>query len=121
MKVYTIKFQNKFLKISFACILLTDPRKSFAFFSLSHNNLIKNALSGVRERRGWDELRVALTYMHYYVQSRQLEASCYRAQGAQLSALRSGMGVCVEGRLKREGIHGNIQLIHIVVQQKLTL
>ena len=40
MKVDTIKFQNKFLKITFVCLWLTDPRKTFAFFSLSHNNLI---------------------------------------------------------------------------------
>ena len=40
MKVDTIKFQNKFLKITFVCLWLTDPRKTFAFFSLSQNNLI---------------------------------------------------------------------------------
>ena len=66
--------------------------------------------------------RVALTYVHHHVWDRQLDRSCWPARGAQLRALRChrgrGWGLC--GRSRREGVNGDIQPIHVFVQQKLT-
>ena len=68
-----------------------------------------------KRRMGWIG-RSGLTYIYYHVLNRQLVASCCIAQEAQLSALRwhRGMGWrCVY-------THTHTQLIHFVVQQKLT-
>ena len=52
---------------------------------------------------------------------KSLVGSCCVVQGAQLTDDLEGWdGGRVGGRLKREGIYGYLQLIHIVVQQKLT-
>ena len=62
------------------------------------------------------------------MQNRELVGSCYIAQAAQLGALCSSV-LCedlegwdwgrVGGRSKREGLYVYIQLIHLVIKQKL--
>ena len=58
------------------------------------------------ERVGQIE-RVALTYIHHHVLSRQLVGSCYTPWGAQPGALGQPRRVGWKrgGRLKREGIY----------------
>ena len=62
--------------------------------------------------------RVALTYTQYHVYNKKLVGSCCVAQGPQPGALWWPTGV--GGRPNREGIYVHIQLIHFIVQQKLT-
>ena len=54
---------------------------------------------------------------------RKIVGSCCIAQGAQHGArddLKGWDGGWVGGKLKREGIRVYLQLIHVIVQQKLT-
>ena len=58
--------------------------------------------------------RVALTYKH--VSKGELVGSCCLAQGAGLGGHLEGKKAA--GRLKREGLYGYMELIHVVMQQK---
>ena len=65
-------------------------------------------------------MRVALTYVHYHVSSRQLVGSCCISQGAQLGALERPRG-WDEGQREAHGggAYVYIKLIHFLVKQKL--
>ena len=67
--------------------------------------------------------RVALKHTRHHVWNRQLVGSCFLAQGAQLSApwWPTGCdGGRLRGQLSRKGIGDYLQLMHAVIQQKLT-
>ena len=61
--------------------------------------------------------------MQSLAQNKQLAGSCRVTQGAQLGAVWGPRGAGRQwagGRLKREEIYVHIQLIHVLVKQKLT-
>ena len=72
--------------------------------------------------RNWESS--ADIYIHYHVWNRELMRTTSVAQGAQLHALWWPRGVGCGGgvgeRSKREGMYVYLQLIHFIVQQKLT-
>ena len=47
----------------------------------------------VGERKGWDKLRLALTYIHYHVWNSHLVGTCYTTQAAQPGTLWWPRGV----------------------------